>query len=489
MQATSEAQPFVKGNFVAGEWVEGLQGRWMPIINPATEKVIAEVPMGSAADVERAVAAAKRASRAWREAPPRARAAALYRLAEVIDEHAHELTLLESQNVGKPLAVAREEIPLCSDSLRFLGGAARALTVPASDEYVSGHMSVVRREPHGVIAAIAPWNYPLMMAIWKLAPALATGNTVVLKPAEQTPITVLRLMELAQGVLPPGVLNIVTGEGEPVGEALARHRDIAMVSLTGSVQTGRRVAGAAAATLKHVHLELGGKAPVLVFADADMDAVAEAIRVFGYWNSGQECGSATRVLVQRTAYDDLMGALEAQVKGICVGDPAEGDMIEMGPLISAEQRARVLGFLDRATSDGAQITIGGETLARPGFFLAPTVVTEAGQHAEIIQEEVFGPVVTVQPFADEEQSLAMANDCEYGLCASVWTGSASRSLRLARDLDFGTVWINAHLALASEMPWGGFKQSGYGKDMSILGLESYTRVKHIMARFQGVEPV
>lgn len=458
-----------------------MDGRQMAVLNPATEEVLAEVPCGSAADVDGAVEVAVKAAPGWRNTTPQERATVMFRLADLIDEHAEELALLESRNVGKPLAVAAEEIPACSDSLRFLAGAARSLTTPAVGEYVEDHTSMVRREPLGVIGAIVPWNYPLMMAVWKFAPALATGNSIVVKPAEQTPLTLLRLLELAADVIPGGVLNVVTGFGDPVGQRLASHPDVAMVALTGSVATGRKVAAHAAESLKQVHLELGGKAPVLVFADAEIEAAVEAIRTFGYWNSGQECGSATRVLVQKPVYDDLLGALLDQVAAIRTGDPADGEEIEMGPLISAAQRDRVIGFLERASAAGATLETGGAALDRPGFFVTPSVITGADQASELIQAEVFGPVVTVQPFEDETDGLAMANDCDYGLCASVWTRDAGRSLRVARDLDFGTVWINNHLGLASEMPWGGFKQSGFGKDMSVLALESCTRVKHVMA--------
>lgn len=467
---------------IGGQWVGAAGGELTPILNPATEEVIARAPRGSAADVDLAVEAARGAFQGWRRATPQRRAEALFDLAAAIDANSEELIALESRNVGKPRLVAAEEIPLCSEALRFLAGASRSLGVPAAvGEYVEDHTSMLRREPLGVVGAIAPWNYPLMMSIWKLAPALATGNTVVIKPSEQTPLTLLRLMELAEGALPDGVLNVVTGPGSAVGERLASHPGIAMTSVTGSVETGRRVAAAASESLKHVHLELGGKAPVVVFADADLAAVAEAVRVFGYWNSGQECGAATRVLVERSVHDELLAALVVEVEKIKTDDPSVGEDVEMGPLISADQRDRVAGMIERAVAAGADLATGGGSPSGPGFFVEPTVIASAEQRSEIVQDEVFGPVVTVQPFVDEQEAIGMANDSPYGLCASIWTGNGGCSLRLARDLDYGSVWINTHLALASEMPWGGFKRSGYGKDMSVLALEEYTRVKHVMA--------
>jgi 1-pyrroline dehydrogenase len=469
--------------FIGGEWVGSASGETMEVLNPATGEVIAEVPRSNEKDVERAVAAAKKAWADWRGKTPKDRMELLLKLADVVDDHAEELARLESLNVGKPWWVAKDEPPVIADNLRFFAGAARNLEGKSAAEYVEGYTSIIRREPLGIVAGICPWNYPLYMAMWKVGPALAAGNVQIMKPAEQTPLTLLRFLELAEEHIPAGVLQVVTGDGVPAGDALVRHPDIRLVSLTGDTATGKIIAKNAADTVKRLHLELGGKAPMVVLDDADPATVAEAIKVGGYFNSGQDCTASSRILVSSGIYDDVLSKTVAAVEGMSVGDPATDDDIEMGPVISAEQQERVLGFLERAADAKATIVTGGDALGERGYFVKPTVVTDVAQDAEIVQNEVFGPVVTVQPFSSDDEAIEMANDVRYGLAASVFSENVGRAMKVAANLDFGTVWVNEHLfPLAAEMPHGGFKESGYGKDMSIYSMEEYTRIKHVAVK-------
>jgi 1-pyrroline dehydrogenase len=448
------------------------------VINPATAETISAVPNMTADEVDAVVERAKQALPEWLDATPKERSELLHKLAQILEDNAEELAQIESSNVGKPLMVSRDEMPFSADNLRFFAGAARNLEGKSAGEYIKGYTSMIRREPIGIVAGICPWNYPLMMAIWKLGPGLAAGNVQILKPAEQTPLSLLRFVELAKDVIPEGVLQVVTGDGVPTGQRLVEHPDIGLVSLTGDVATGKLIAKNAADTLKRVHLELGGKAPMVVFDDADPEQVAEGIKIAGYWNSGQDCTAGSRIIAGPKIYDALIEALVPAIESLKVGDPADGDDVEMGPVISQDQQQRILGFLERAK--GATVLTGGSSNGNSGYFVSPTIVTDVKQDDEIVQNEVFGPVVTVQKFADDNQAIEWANGVRYGLAASVWTRDVGRALNAAKRLQFGTVWVNDHLVpITSEMPHGGYKSSGYGKDMSIYSMEEYTQIKHV----------
>ena len=466
--------------YINGKAVAAKSGKTLSVEDPSTRAKIATVPHSGKEDINAAVAAARAAFPSWSSTTPGERSLALLKLADALESQKRKFVAAESQNAGKPISAVGVEVDAVVDNLRYFAGAARNMEGKAVAEYLPGRTSMIRRDPVGVIASIAPWNYPLLMAGWKIGPALATGNTIVLKPSARTPISALMLGELAQEILPPGVLNVITGPGSDVGAALSRHPGIDMVSVTGDTATGKRIAAAGAESVKRLHLELGGKAPVLIFDDANLELAAETMRAASFWNAGQDCTAACRIVVAPKSFEKFVALLEQQVKTIKVGATTD-KATEMGSLISAEQLKRVEGFVSRA-SKKAEIVLGGKTIRSKGHYYAPTIIAGPAQSSEIVQDEVFGPVVTVQRAKSDEQMVEWANDCRFGLASSIWTNDVARAFKVSKALQFGTVWVNDHFTLASEMPHGGFKQSGYGKDQSMYALEDYTVAKHIMVR-------